>query len=155
MTRGNDYDGGITSFPTFLASIPEAAGPMAAGWVAFGSTLALSTFCQMSILGISTGSVRPIPTVAGVVSVALASVASHHASLQTYRYFHDMPLRLPSSQRRRSSNSSGQSVRRRYSSRRGQGGPGEMISNALDDVSFGQDGLRFRGYGISMHTLRM
>ena len=60
------------------------------GVVAFGSALALSTWAQGRILGISTGTPGPTPTLAGLATVCLASLASHHAALfigEQYPYY--------------------------------------------------------------------
>ena len=60
------------------------------GVVAFGSTLAVSTWAQGRILGISTGTPGPTPTLAGLATVCLASWASHHAALfitEQYPYY--------------------------------------------------------------------
>lgn len=67
--------------PEYLDVIPSAA----AGYVAFGATLALSTLTQLK-LKISTGSRPPIPTIAGILSVSLASLASHYVAIQSYTY---------------------------------------------------------------------
>lgn len=58
---------------------------IAAGCFAFGSTLALSTLAQGRIMRLSTGSVRPLPTLGGMVSVGLAALASHQSSIMTHR----------------------------------------------------------------------
>lgn len=48
--------------------------------MAFGATLAMCTWTQRMIFGISTGTMAPIPSLAGMVSVAVASMASHHVA---------------------------------------------------------------------------
>lgn len=58
---------------------------VAAGCFAFGSSLALSTLVQGRILRVSTGSMRPIPTICGMVSVGLASLASQQASVMVHQ----------------------------------------------------------------------
>jgi hypothetical protein len=70
--------------PATLNVSPEACS-IVAGCFAFGSSLALSTLAQGKLLGISTGSVRPLPTVMGMVSVGLATMASHHSSIAVHR----------------------------------------------------------------------
>ena len=65
--------------PEYMQVLPSAV----AGYVTFGATLALSTLTQLK-LGISTGSRPPIPSIAGILSVGLASLASHHVAIQSY-----------------------------------------------------------------------
>ena len=65
---------------------PRETWPVLAGIAAFGSTLAISTLAQWRILGISTGSLRPLPTAAGFATVCAASLASHHASIAAHEY---------------------------------------------------------------------
>jgi hypothetical protein len=74
--------------PAALNVSPEACS-IVAGCFAFGSSLALSTLAQGKLLGISTGSVRPLPTVMGMVSVGLATMASHHSSIAVHRAMRD------------------------------------------------------------------
>eukprot|EP00978_Attheya_sp_CCMP212_P007288 scaffold16948_cov53-Attheya_sp.AAC.3 len=57
---------------------------VAASCVAFYTTCLLSTLFQLRGLGISTGSIRPIPTLAGAVTVAAASLASHQVATRYY-----------------------------------------------------------------------
>jgi len=57
-----------------------------AGIVTFGSTLAVSTWTQQRWLGISTGTAAPLPTLAGLATVCVASLASHQAALSTQLY---------------------------------------------------------------------
>jgi hypothetical protein len=71
---------------TVVQEAPPETWPVLAGVFAFGSTLAASTFAQMRIFGISTGSPRPLPTVAGFATVCAASLASHHASIAAHEY---------------------------------------------------------------------
>jgi hypothetical protein len=56
-----------------------------AGIAAFGASLGSCTWGQLQ-LGISTGSARPIPTVLGIISVALSSYLSHYVALSTYTW---------------------------------------------------------------------
>jgi len=62
------------------------------GTAAFWSTLAASTLTQQRLLGIHTGAVPtlmsplPVPTIAGVATVCLASLAAHRASISTHGY---------------------------------------------------------------------
>lgn len=65
--------------PEYIQVLPSAV----AGYVTFGASLALSTLTQLK-LGISTGSRPPIPSIAGILSVGLASLASHHVAIQSY-----------------------------------------------------------------------
>lgn len=69
--------------PTLILS-PNALS-VSAGCFAFGSSLAVLTFAQLKVLGVSTGSMRPIPTVLGMASVCLASLASHHTSITVHQ----------------------------------------------------------------------
>jgi hypothetical protein len=71
---------------TVVDQSPRETWPIIAGVTAFGSTLALSTLAQWRILGISTGSLRPLPTAAGFATVCVASLASHHASIAAHEY---------------------------------------------------------------------
>jgi hypothetical protein len=61
-------------------SSPELI-PIYSGILAFYSTLAVSTTLQQKILRISTGSIRPLPTIVGIASVAAASIVSHYAAV--------------------------------------------------------------------------
>jgi len=58
--------------------------PLAAGTFAFYTTLALSTFLQLRVLRVSTGSLAPLPSVLGIGTVALASAVSHVSSVKGY-----------------------------------------------------------------------
>jgi hypothetical protein len=71
---------------TAVDQAPQETWSVLAGVFAFASTLAASTFVQWRILGISTGSPRPLPT-AGFVTVCAASLASHHVSIAAHEYF--------------------------------------------------------------------
>lgn len=61
--------------------------PITAGVTAFSSSLALSTYMQLKVLGISTGTVRPIPTLLGITSVGVAAIASHTVASKCHTYF--------------------------------------------------------------------
>ena len=54
---------------------------MAAGTLSFYSTLALSTLFQGKILRLSTGSMPPVPTIAGIATVAVGGLAAHGTSV--------------------------------------------------------------------------
>lgn len=71
------------------------------GGVAFGSTLALSTFTQWRVLGITTGTPMPTPTLVGMASVCAASWVSHQAALFSHHCI--AYNRLDPSQRQKSS----------------------------------------------------
>jgi hypothetical protein len=73
-------------------NLPPSALSIAAGYAAFASSMALSTFLQLKLLGVSTGSPRPIPSLLGIASVALSSLASHKASVKVYSEQHDLSL---------------------------------------------------------------
>ncbi len=65
-------------------SLPPSTLPILAGYSAFASSLALSTLLQLKLLGVSTGSHRPIPSLIGMASVALSSLASHNACIKAH-----------------------------------------------------------------------
>lgn len=67
-------------------SLPPSTIPMIAGYSAFASSLALSTLLQLKLLGVSTGSPRPIPSLIGMASVALSSLASHNACIKAHGF---------------------------------------------------------------------
>ena len=62
--------------------VERIAPPLIAGTLAFYATLGLSTFLQLHVLRVSTGSLAPLPSVLGIGTVAIASVASHVASVK-------------------------------------------------------------------------
>lgn len=74
--------------------------PCLAGVAAFGSSLAVSTFAQLHVLGVSTATRPPFPTLVGTASVALASLASHgataHCRSRSLRKDDDRPFWPPS-----------------------------------------------------------
>ncbi len=55
------------------------------GTLSFAATLSLSTLIQAKLFHISTGTVKPIPTLFGLGSVALASLVCHYVSIQTFQ----------------------------------------------------------------------
>ena len=67
-------------------SLPPSTLPILAGYSAFASSLALSTLLQLKLLGVSTGSPRPIPSLIGMASVALSSLASHNACIKAHGF---------------------------------------------------------------------
>jgi hypothetical protein len=71
---------------TVVDQAPQETWPILAGVSAFTSTLAISTFAQWRILGVSTGSPRPLPTAVGLATVCAASLASHHASIAAHEF---------------------------------------------------------------------
>jgi len=114
---------------TALEQPPADAWSILAGFVAFGSTLAASTFTQGRILGISTGSRFPMPFCAGLASVCAASLASHHASIAAHEYV-----------------TYGRKPRALFA-------PWDYQSNAL--FSFREDHLDLKIVQIPLHTVRM
>lgn len=56
------------------------------GLAGFWSTLAATTWAQRCV-GISTGSLRPIPSIAGLMSVCLAATLSHQVAESAQYYF--------------------------------------------------------------------
>lgn len=73
-------------------NVERMALPMIAGTMAFGAALAISTWTQGMVFGISTGTMAPIPSLAGMVSVATASMASHHASTSSFLQKHPQQI---------------------------------------------------------------
>jgi len=80
----------------YARSRPQEVWSITAGITAFWSSLAVSTFTQQRILGISTGTPRPLPTLVGIASVALASLASHHVAISTFLNYESIRLNFPS-----------------------------------------------------------
>lgn len=69
---------------------PKETWPIIAGMAAFGSTLAMATFSQLKVLGISTGTRPPfVPSVLGIASVCAASLASHGAAMKAHSCLED------------------------------------------------------------------
>mmetsp|Transcript_942 Transcript_942/g.1458 ORF Transcript_942/g.1458 Transcript_942/m.1458 type:complete len:366 (+) Transcript_942:111-1208(+) len=65
-------------------SWPEETVPTLVGSAAFGMTLSLSTWIQAK-LRISTGTTKPIPSILGLGSVAIASIICHFVSIQAFQ----------------------------------------------------------------------
>jgi hypothetical protein len=63
--------------------IMQRATAMSAGVLTFGGVHAVSCLVQGAYLGISTGTMAPIPSLFGVATVALASFASHSSAICT------------------------------------------------------------------------
>jgi len=63
-----------------LDDLPPQVIPILSGTFTFYLTLATSTTLQQRLLRISTGSIRPLPTLIGVASVAAASLVSHYSA---------------------------------------------------------------------------
>lgn len=59
--------------------------PIAAGVATFGSVSAAGCWTQL-LCGISTGTAAPVPTAAGVITVCLASLASHSVAHYTQQH---------------------------------------------------------------------
>ena len=55
------------------------------GTAVFASSLSFSTLTQLKLFGISTGTPPPIPSLVGMASVAVASIASHVVSVKAYQ----------------------------------------------------------------------
>ena len=74
--------------------IPEAqtALPILSGCVVFGTTLAVSTLAQ-KIIGISTAT-KVVPSVVGVVTVCVASMASQRAAMINWEWVRQRQQRL-------------------------------------------------------------
>ena len=146
----------VESVSPLVVALPKSLFPTAAGCVAFGSTLAVSTLVQMKMLGVSTGSIRPIPSVLGVVTVALASLASHKASIRTYHvlqnyvtdFGHDDDATTTISRRRPS---------QRISNARATATRGGTVVAVPETEShpLAPQEFRFRNIAVSYHTLRM
>jgi hypothetical protein len=69
-----------------IPPVGQEALSIMSGVVAFGSTLALSTFVQGKLLHVSTGTVGPIPSVLGFTTVCVASLISHHVATSVHQY---------------------------------------------------------------------
>ena len=74
-----------SSFQVPAVVVSPDALSIVAGCFAFGSSLAVSTLAQGKLLGVSTGTVRPIPTVLGVATVCAASLISHGTSIMVHQ----------------------------------------------------------------------
>ena len=74
----------FVKFP-YLMLLDKRIGPTIFGTAAFAMTLSISTLTQLKILGVSTGTLAPIPTFLGMASVAVASLASHRTSIEAYK----------------------------------------------------------------------
>lgn len=66
-------------------SWPEEMVPTLAGSAAFGMTLSLSTWMQAKFR-ISTGTTKPIPSIFGLGSVAIASIVCQFVSIQAFQF---------------------------------------------------------------------
>lgn len=77
-----DYNNNNTKhIQQFLQQHKSELLSMAAGVATFGSTLCFSTWTQGRLLGISTGTPGPTPTLVGLATVCAASWASHYAAI--------------------------------------------------------------------------
>ena len=61
--------------------VTQKSHTISMGVIAFGGVNALSCWIQGSILGISTGTVRPIPTIFGLVTITVASYMAHSVAI--------------------------------------------------------------------------
>jgi hypothetical protein len=75
---------------THFYLLPEAAFPILTGWAAFGATLALSTAAQKWV-GISTAT-KALPTLNGIMTVCVASLASERAAISAHQWQQDKQL---------------------------------------------------------------
>jgi hypothetical protein len=129
-----------TYLPEFVQTVvdqsPRETWPILAGVAAFGSTLAISTLAQWRVLGISTGSLRPLPTAAGLATVCAASMASHHVSIATHEYVQN--AQNPAT----------------YFQLGGGGGGGNFNWNNAA-FSYREDYLDLKYFKIPLHTVRM
>ena len=80
------YNKAASTLSAVIPNIPII--PTIAGTAAFAATLSLSTWAQ-SLLRVSTGTPRPIPTILGVGAVALASLVSHYVAIESYNQMND------------------------------------------------------------------
>ena len=109
MTAGGSsdlMDQAMSTAAALSLCLPPSTIPIAAGYITFASSLALSTLVQLKILGISTGSPRPIPSLVGLASVALSSLASHNASIQAHALCRHYYTGASSSSQRRATSAS-------------------------------------------------
>lgn len=67
-------------------TVPPETWAVVAGAASFGATLGVCTTVQQRILGLSTGSPPPLPSLVGVASVCLASTLSHQVALGAHAY---------------------------------------------------------------------
>ena len=88
------------SLPNPAEYLPPFVLPILSGTAAFSSVLAASTFVHLKALGISTGSLPPIPTCLGITSVGLASIFSQWVSVKTHEVVHKMGERQPETEKR-------------------------------------------------------
>jgi hypothetical protein len=63
------------------SKMTENSSTICAGVIAFGSVNALSCWIQGSIVGVSTGTIRPFPTIFGIATIATASYVAHSAAI--------------------------------------------------------------------------
>ena len=64
---------------------PRMMVTILSGWTTFSASLAVSTWIQQRFVKVTTATLAPIPTLCGIVSVTMASLASHHVALTTGR----------------------------------------------------------------------
>ena len=88
MTPRNFYQSMHSTVPFIspsqrLPQIPIV--PTLAGTLGFAATLSLSTLLQAKLLHVSTGTPRPIPSLLGLGSVAIASLVCHYVSMQAFQ----------------------------------------------------------------------
>ena len=66
--------------------VPPEALAVLAGTASFGCTLAMSTTLQQRLLGMSTGTPAPLPSLVGAASVCVASTTAHQVALATHAF---------------------------------------------------------------------
>jgi hypothetical protein len=101
LREQHNFDTMMDSTALIAHVVPESAFPVVSGCVAFGTTLALSTLAQ-KLVGISTGT-KMVPTVAGMATVALASLASQQMAVYNHQYMQSQYYNRPSKGRLSSS----------------------------------------------------
>jgi hypothetical protein len=62
-------------------NLVQKATTISAGVISFGTVNALSCWIQGSILGVSTGTLAPIPSLFGLVTISVASYISHSSAI--------------------------------------------------------------------------
>lgn len=72
------WDGNGSSVTTKMI---QKTHTISVGVIAFGGVTALSCWTQGTILGISTGTARPIPTIFGIATITVASYIAHSAAI--------------------------------------------------------------------------
>lgn len=129
----------------------EASLSILMGIITFGSTLALSTSIQGKLLHISTGTYGPIPSVIGLTTIFIASIASHNVALYTKQNYNEYYHKhYPISALKNDVKRIAADVRMTSNRLRD-----DMIDKAKSYNNKNRDFLDFKGFHIPIHTTRM